>query len=256
MGCPETILIQETTARAGPGDLPMHDDIPAADIPAEARRYLAATPFVDAGAPEVAAFVARALAGLPAGADARERAVRLFLAVRDGLRYDPFSVPVAAADYRASAVATAPRAFCVTKAILLAACLRHCGIPAAPGFADVRNHLNTPKLSALMGTDIFIWHGYVQIWLGAHTVKVTPAFNAGLCEKFGVKPLDFDGTADALFHEFDRAGRRHMEYVRDRGLFAEAPVDTILAEFAATYPTLMAMRAAGAAAPAFVPGPG
>lgn len=124
------------------------------------------------------------------------------------------------------------------KAILLAACLRAVGIPAAVGFADVRNHLNTPKLQELMGTDLFIYHGYVQLWLDGESYKVTPAFNMELCERFGVKPLVFDGYHDALFHEFDEQNHRHMEYVNDRGLYVDAPITEFLQAFKETYPKL------------------
>ena len=126
------------------------------------------------------------------------------------------------------------------KAILLAASLRAAGIPAAIGFADVRNHLSTEKLTELMGTDLFIYHGYVQLWLGDETYKITPAFNMELCERFGVKPLVFDGYSDALFHEHDMQDRRHMEYVNDRGIFVDIPIDQFLAEFRVTYPKLCA----------------
>jgi transglutaminase-like putative cysteine protease len=126
----------------------------------------------------------------------------------------------------------------VPKAILLAACLRAVGIPAAVGFADVRNHLNTPKLQELMGTDLFIYHGYVQLWLDGKAYKVTPAFNMDLCERFGVKPLVFDGKSDALFHEFNVKDQRHMEYVNDRGLYADAPIEEFLRAFKETYPKL------------------
>jgi hypothetical protein len=34
---------------------------------------------------------------------------------------------------------------------------------------------------------------------------------------------------------FDGAGRRYMEYVRDRGLFADLPFDTMLRAFTETY---------------------
>ena len=112
------------------------------------------------------------------------------------------------------------------------------GDPAALGFADVRNHLNTPKLTELMQTDLFIYHGYVQLWLDGRPYKVTPAFNMELCKRFGVKPLLFDGTSDALFHEFDEKNQRHMEYVHDRGLYVDAPIDEFLAAFKATYPKL------------------
>ncbi|HET7409204.1 MAG TPA: transglutaminase family protein [Paracoccaceae bacterium] len=193
--------------------------------------------YVDSDSAAVVQFVGEALAGL-AQADARARSVRLFEAVRDGLRYDPYGISFDAQDYRASAVLRQRSAFCVPKAILLTACLRRAGIPAAVGFADVRNHLNSPRLAELMGTDVFHYHGYVQLWLGGETYKVTPAFNLELCERFGVKPLIFDGHSDALFHEADASGRRHMEYVRERGLFADAPVVAILQDFAVAYPKL------------------
>jgi transglutaminase-like putative cysteine protease len=232
----------DTTTGTGTGTEP----VTGTGTGTEAGRYLAATRYVDSDAPEVAAFVARALAGLGPDADATARAVALFEAVRDGLRYDPYTVSGDPAAYRASAVAGTTSAFCVPKAILLAAGLRAAGIPAALGFADVRNHLNTPRLSALMGTDLFVYHGYVQLWLEGRSFKVTPAFNRALCERFGVRPLVFDGTADALFHEYDTADRRHMEYVRDRGLFVDFPAEEMLACFRQTYPRLMALAGADA----------
>src|SRR5215470_17689442 len=54
-----------------------------------------------------------------------------------------------------------------------------------------------------------------QLHLDGRWVKATPLFDRALCERFGVRPLEFDGRADSLFHAFDAAGRRHMEYVRD-----------------------------------------
>lgn len=38
-----------------------------------------------------------------------------------------------------------PTAYCVPKAVLLTAAYRAGGIRAAVGFADVRNHLNSPN---------------------------------------------------------------------------------------------------------------
>ena len=70
-------------------------------------------------------------------------------------------------------------------------------VPSKVGFADVRNHLCTPRLRALMGSDVFIYHGITELFLDGKWVKATPTFNIGLCERFGVIPLDFDGHADA-----------------------------------------------------------
>jgi len=207
--------------------------------PAEDKtRFLQSRKYVDSDSSEVRNFMAKALKGVAGHTDS-SHAIRLFDAVRDDIRYDPYAFHGDPEHYRASVVATQDAAFCIPKAILLTACLRAAGIPAAVGFADVRNHLNSPKLAELMQTDLFIYHGYVQLWLNGRSYKVTPAFNMELCERFGVKPLVFDGTSDALFHEFDANDRRHMEYVNDRGVFEDAPIEEILAASCKTYPRLM-----------------
>jgi transglutaminase-like putative cysteine protease len=206
---------------------------PTASLP----EFLASSAFVDSDSSEVRAFVARSLDGA-GNLPATVKAIRLFDAVRDRIRYDPFNVGTAEDDYRASRIAGKPANYCVPKAILLTAALRAAGIPAAVGFADVRNHLNSPKLAELMGTDLFIYHGYVALWLDGRMFKVTPAFNTELCERFGVKQLIFDGNSDALFHDFDTNSQRHMEYVNDRGWFADPPIPQLLRDFRTTYPKL------------------
>lgn len=211
---------------------------PNDDLPTEAERYVMPSHYVESDSLEVQGFVTTALRDLSPDASKRDKAIRLFEAVRDDIRYDPYTFALDEDSYRASHIAGAEAAFCVPKAILLAACLRAVGIPAALGFADVRNHLNTPKLQELMGTDLFIYHGYVQLWLDGEPYKVTPALNMDLCERFGVKPLVFDGYHDALFHEFDEQDQRHMEYVNDRGLYFDAPMEEFLNAFSATYPKL------------------
>jgi transglutaminase-like putative cysteine protease len=212
------------------------------------------TSFVDSDADAVREFVSLALRDAP-DQSAKTKAIRLFDAVRDRIKYDPFHLGVTPDDYRASRIAQRASNYCVPKAILLTAALRAAGIPAAVGFADVRNHLNSPKLADLMGTDLFIYHGYVALWLDGKMFKVTPAFNTELCERFGVKQLIFDGMSDALFHEFDAKNQRHMEYVNDRGWFADPPIDALLEDMRKTYPKLwqLGTEQAGAANWAFVP---
>lgn len=202
-----------------------------------ASELLASTPYVDSESDEIRAFVAR---NLPDAAELSptQRATRLFDAVRDQVRYNPFNIGTTADEYRASYIATQPTNYCVPKAIMLTAALRAAGVPAAVGFADVRNHLNSPKLAELMETDLFIYHGYVALWLDGRQIKVTPAFNTEMCERFGVKQLVFDGQNDALFHEFDVNSQRHMEYVNDRGWFVDPPIKQLLQDFHTTYPKL------------------
>ncbi len=112
--------------------------------------FLVSTAFVDSDSSEVRKFAARILDSAQ-DLSAAGKAIRLFEAVRDRIRYDPFDVGTTEDDYRASGIAGKPSNYCVPKAILLTAALRAVGIPAAVGFADVRNHLNSPKLAELMG---------------------------------------------------------------------------------------------------------
>ena len=167
--------------------------------------------------------------------DDREVAVRLFYAVRDGFRYDPYNVDHAPEKFRASSVVAASSNWCVPKSVLLTAAARSQGIPARLGFADVKNHLTSEKLKAQMHSDVFAWHGYSELLLGDRWHKLSTAFNIELCDKFGVQALDFDGTGDALMHPFDKAGNRHMEYINQRGSFDDLPLERILADFAEIY---------------------
>ena len=46
---------------------------------------------------------------------------------------------------------------------VLAAAARVLGVPARLGFADVRNHLTSPRLREMMNTDVFAYHGYTEL---------------------------------------------------------------------------------------------
>jgi transglutaminase-like putative cysteine protease len=203
--------------------------------------FLAPTPHVDADHPDVRAF-AQAHGG--SLADPRERAVALYYAVRDQFRYDPYHVDLRLEGMRASSVLPAGRGWCVTKAALLAAVCRASGLPARLGFADVRNHLSTARMREMMQTDVYYWHGYTSIHLDGRWVKATPAFNRALCERFHLKPLEFDGREDSIYHAFDQSGNRHMEYLHFRGEFADVPLDEMKIDFARYYPGVEMMGGA------------
>jgi len=166
--------------------------------------------------------------------------VRLYYAIRDGIRYNPYAMSRERSDFRASAIAGAESSFCVPKAIFLSASGRAAGIPSRLGFADVRNHLASAQLLEMMGTDIFAFHGYTEFFLEGKWVKATPAFNLTLCQRFGVLPLEFDGRTDSIFHPYDAGGRRHMEYVRDRGTHADFPFEEMVRVMRDTYPRFAA----------------
>jgi transglutaminase-like putative cysteine protease len=194
---------------------------------------------IDSDHPAVTAFAHEvAAATLPA----REIALRLYAAVRDRFPYDPYRIDTTLAGFKASTVIENGRGFCVTKAALLAAAARALGVPARLGFADVRNHLSSPRLREMMGSDLFVFHGYTELWLDGRWVKATPAFNRSLCEKGGILPLSFDGYNDSVFHPFDASGRRHMEYVHDRGSFVDVPHEQLMAAWMQHYPAVVDRR--------------
>lgn len=194
--------------------------------------FLSSTEFIDSDSPDIQAFAKKAAAG---ARTPREKAVKLYYAVRDGIYYDPYRIEPARNAFKASTILRQGYGYCVAKAVLLAACLRSQGIPCKLHFADVRNHLTTERLKALMQTDTFFYHGFNDIFLDGRWIKVTPTFNLSLCEKFKVKPLDWNGSEDAVFHPFDLEGRRHMEYVKDHGSFADLPFDTIMNTYITCY---------------------
>ncbi|MCM3516152.1 transglutaminase family protein [Nocardioides sp. P86] len=207
----------------------------------ETMSFLEPTAFLDSVHEDVRAFTADTVG--EATTD-REKATRLFAAVRDWVWYDPYTVSEDPAHYRASHVLGAGRAYCVPKAVLLTAVCRAAGIPARLGFADVRNHLQTETLRARMGgTDLFVYHGYSAILINGRWLKATPAFNSELCARFGVPPVEFDGEHHALMHAFTADGTQHMEYVQDRGVFDDLPLTAILDELRVTYGPMIAASA-------------
>ena len=207
---------------------------PPGSKPEPGPEYLQSTRFLDSDSDTVRRFAQRV-----AGTEASDigRAVKLFYAVRDGIRYDPFAISLEPETYVASHVLAAKSAYCIPKAILLAAAARALGIPCGIGLSDVVNHLSTEKLKERMGgTTYFMHHGYAVLYLEEQWVKAAPAFNIELCTRFGVLPTEFDGHSDAIFQPYDAVRRRHMEYVKDHGVWSDLPYEKVDADFRAFYP--------------------
>jgi transglutaminase-like putative cysteine protease len=187
--------------------------------------YLTPTPIIDSDHKRVHDFAMETIDG---SKDSVERAVKLYLAVRDGVLYDPYSPFYLPEHFRASYVLKRGRSFCVPKASLLCALGRASGIPSRLGLADVRNHLATKQLIDFIGSNLFVYHGFVEFYLEGKWVKATPAFNSSLCRRHNVPPLEFNGHEDSLFQPYNMDNQKFMEYIKIHGTFSDVPVEDIV----------------------------
>ena len=196
------------------------------------KELLRPTPFLNFDHPRVKGFVKKHSSG---NLSPREKAVRLFYAVRDGIRYNPYHIDLTVNGMSASTTLEKGFSWCVGKAVLLSAVCRAAGIPARLGLADVRNYQTPEAVAKVLRTNVFYWHGYSLLFLNGKWVKATPAFDLPLCEKNGIFPVEFDGEKDAVFRPFDRNGRRHMEYLNNRGTYDDLPLDMIYQTYLQEY---------------------
>lgn len=199
----------------------------------ELSEFLAPTDIIDSDHNTIIDYAMRAIGGTED--DPTARAVKLYYAVRDPIWYNPYLPFYRPEHFRASNVLKKGQAFCVGKASLLCALGRASNIPSRVGFATVRNHLATRQLLEFLGTDLFVYHGFVEFYLEGKWVKATPAFNLELCKRHKVIPLEFDGKEDSIFHPFNAEKKQFMEYLEIHGAYADIPVDELVASWEKTY---------------------
>jgi len=196
-------------------------------------QFLTPTEFLDSDHDSVRAYAEKNTVG---ASNDIERAVKLYYAVRDDFQYDPYQLDLRRESVRASKLLTKKRGYCVEKALLLAAAARSVGIPSRLSFYIVKNHIATEKLALALEKDYLVFHGAAEMFLEGKWVKGTPAFNRRLCDFLGVDPIEFDGTSDAIFQEYDRKGNVFMEYLHDYGAFDDMPYQMFLDELDKHYP--------------------
>ncbi len=197
------------------------------------QEFLSPTKILDSDHPAICAYALKIVGDL--ANDPIEKAVKLYYAVRDGIRYDPYSPFFLPEHYIASTILKKGKGYCVAKASLLCTLGRACNIPSRIGFADVKNHLATKQLIEYIGSDIFVYHGFVEFYLNRKWVKATPAFNEELCKLHHVKPLEFNGLEDSIFHEYNTDNKKFMEYLKDHSTFSDIPVDLIVPAWEKAY---------------------
>ncbi|MDQ3042522.1 MAG: transglutaminase family protein [Acidobacteriota bacterium] len=195
--------------------------------------YLESTEFLDFDNAAVRDFAGR---NSDENKSATENAVSLYYAVRDGYTYNPYTLDLRREGLRASNLVGRKSGYCIEKAILLAASARAVGIPSRLSFYNVKNHIATERIEKILGTNVLVFHGAAELFLNGQWLKTTPAFNKKLCEKLNVAPLEFDGSADSIFQQFDESGAVFMDYLHEYGDFADFPYELALSEMRRHYP--------------------
>ena len=158
--------------------------------------------------------------------DNKKKAIKIFYWTRDAIYYDPYESFVSNKSwYKASSTIERRKGWCVQKAVVLAALGRAIGIPTRLHFADIRNYKISEKQLKIMNTDIFIYHGYTDLFINNKWVKATPAFNKELCEKFELPTVEFDGKNDAVLSTHTLKDEKYIEYINDRGAEIDFPFE-------------------------------
>jgi len=168
----------------------------------------------------------------------KEITIALYNKVRDTWRYDPYSLSFNKEKYRASEIAKRPKGHCIDKSIILIAGLRALGIPARIHLAKVKNHIGVERLIEKFGSNELTPHGMVDAFINDKWLKLSPTFNASLCEMLNVAPLDFDGENDAVLQEFSTDGTQFMEYLEDYGHFEDVPMEFMERNARKHYPNI------------------
>jgi len=187
--------------------------------------YLMPSFGVDSDAPEIKELASVLTDGAKSRRDA---AVLLFNYVRDSIRYIPYTPFMQIDNYLGTATLERGYGFCTQKSALLIALARAAGIPARFHFADLKNHNLPGRMGWVLGSDMMVYHTYMEFHLDGRWLKATPSFEKALCDKMGWRLVEFDGTSDAILHHRDRSGVVHIEYVKDRGTHHEVPLTDML----------------------------
>jgi len=187
--------------------------------------YLRATASVESDHPQIRELVAKLTDG---AADIHETARRIFLWTRDEIPYSLFNPFEQMEHYRATAIIDRGRGYCVQKAVVLCTLARAASIPARLIFVDIINHRAGEAMAELFGSLRFVYHSYVDMYLGDTWVQAVPSFDRNLCAEQGYPVVEFDGHHSALFPDRDAQGRRYIEYVARHGHFDDVPLAAML----------------------------
>jgi transglutaminase-like putative cysteine protease len=189
------------------------------------RPYLQPTETIECKHPRITALAQKITGGVE---DEQEKTRRLFLWVRDRIKYALDNPFWELTHYKATAILDRGQGYCVQKAMVLCTLARASGIPARLIFADIINHMVPKEYLQMAGTNLFVYHCYTDMFLKGEWIQATPAFDRKLSEKMGYPLVEFNGHETAIFAPTDAHGRKFVEYIRDHGPFPDIPLQPML----------------------------
>jgi hypothetical protein len=196
------------------------------------QKWLKATPTFDH---DHEAIIERAHSVTKGQMKVADKAKSLFYFVRDEAKFFPYLPPDTLESYKASRILKAGGGMCIQKAVLLATLARAAGIPARVHFVNIRNYRAPDNVKEVLGTNLFPYHGFDELYIDEKWVKVTPTFELKVCKENRLFPVEFDGRHNAMLLPRDLDGNPHIEYLQDHGFYENIPLDEIYNAWAMAY---------------------
>lgn len=189
--------------------------------------YLKSTEAIDSNNEAIQEVAEELTSGCPSDV---EKAIKLFYFVRDSIKYNIYMISMYLDDFKASTTLMRKKGYCVQKAVLLAALGRAAGVPSRLAFAKIRNYRAPAHLLERIGTNVFPRHGYNQLYLSGRWVSTAATFDKELCQRNGLRTVEFDGMHDATLPKTDLAGNPYIEYLEIYQPQVDLPLEWITKE--------------------------
>ncbi len=167
-----------------------------------------------------------------------EKARQIFYFIRDKIRYI-FRADSNEDQYLASNILKKEGGFCTQKAILFCALARACNIPAGIYFYDIVDYTLPQNFIDLLQTRTLYRHGIVALYLDGKWLKYDATLDSNLINRNNLIPVEFSPDRDCLMHEKTKTGERHIEYIKDYGLYSDLNFEEIKSWFKKYYPHLV-----------------
>jgi len=167
-----------------------------------------------------------------------EKARKLFYFIRDKVRY-VFHADKEKDLYLANNILKKGRGFCTQKSILFCALARACNIPAGIHFYDIDDYTLPQNFVELLRTKTMYRHGITSLYLNKKWLKYDATLDSNLIIRNNLIPVEFSPNQDCLMHKKNKSGAKHIEYVKDYGLYADVSFDEIKSWFKKHYSHLI-----------------